>query len=88
MSILVKTGTIGWAVEMMTRCKRVRRAGWNGENMYLSLEELEIIDNGGNTKEQKSWLPFIAICTAQGDYVPWECLQADLLADDWELVNN
>ena len=86
MAIQIKSGTIGWAVEMMGKYKRVRRAGWNGKNMYLSLENLEIIDDGDSEKEQKNWLPFIAICTAQGDYAPWECSQADLLADDWELA--
>lgn len=31
-------------------------------------------------------LPFLYIRTVQGDLVPWVASQADLLAQDWELV--
>ena len=77
MSILVETGTIGWAIKMLKAGKRVRRAGWSGKKMYLTLEVLEV-------KHQRQ--PFVAICIAQGDYVFWVCSQADLLADDFYLV--
>jgi len=30
--------------------------------------------------------PYVAICPEEGVYIPWTCSQADMLADDWEVV--
>jgi hypothetical protein len=69
---------IGWAVHAMRSGHHVRRAGWNGKNMYL---ELQVPD-----AYSKMTLPYVYMFTAQGDLVPWLCSQTDLLATDWELV--
>lgn len=58
---------------------RVARSGWNGKNMYL---ELQVPD-----ENSKMTLPYIYMCTAQGDLVPWLASQTDILAEDWELVS-
>ena len=66
---------IGWAVEHMQQGGFVMRAGWNGKNMYLGLQVPDV--------NSKMTLPYVYICTVQGDLVPWVCSQTDLLADDW-----
>lgn len=69
---------IGWAVKQLQDRARVRRAGWNGKGMYL---ELQVPD-----QHSKMTLPYVYMFTAQGDLMPWNCSQSDLLATDWELA--
>jgi hypothetical protein len=69
---------IGWAIDQLRAGDRVRRAGWNGKGMYLTLQVPDA--------HSKMTLPYVYISTNQGDLIPWVCSQADLLADDWELV--
>lgn len=90
-------GTIGDAVEAMRSArKRVCRAGWNGRKMYLVYQAgyPNGIPINKNTSEATGipegtvckFLPYIMMCTAQGDFVPWLCSQTDLLATDWEIA--
>lgn len=69
---------IGSAVGALKDGKRVARAGWNGKNMYL---ELQVPD-----KFSKMTEPYVFMKTAPGGLIPWLCSQADLLAEDWEIV--
>jgi hypothetical protein len=69
---------LGWALWELRHGRRVRRAGWNGKNMYL---ELQVPD-----ANSKMTLPYVYMFTAQGDLVPWLCSQTDFLAVDWELA--
>lgn len=76
---------IGWAVKEMQNGSRVRRAGWNGKNMFL------FYVTGGEMEHPAvpaatAALPYAAMRTAQGDAVPWLCSQTDLFALDWELA--
>ena len=73
---------IGWAVEEMLRGGSVRRSGWNGKGMFLEHVEGATLSDG--TGEGESTLPFVVMRTVQGDFIPWLCSQADLLARDWE----
>jgi hypothetical protein len=70
---------IGQVVRRLLSHGRVRRAGWNGKGMWL---ELQVPD-----AHSKMTLPYVYMRTAQGDLLPWNCSQADLLADDWENVD-
>ena len=67
-----------WALTELKRGQRIMRAGWNGKGMWLNLQSP---DPGS-----KMTLPYIYMCTAQGDYVPWLASQTDLLSEDWEIV--
>jgi hypothetical protein len=69
---------IGWAVKQMHDGRRVCRAGWNGRNMWLSLQRPD--------ENSKMSLPYVYMYTAHGDLVPWLCSQSDLLATDWEIA--
>jgi hypothetical protein len=70
---------IGQAVKRLLSGDRVARAGWNGKNMYLELQEPD--------DKSKMTVPYVFINTAQGELVPWTCSQTDLLATDWETAD-
>lgn len=80
---------IGYAVQAMREGARVRRSGWNGRGMWLAICEP---DGEGKVPEKLSeremTQPYVYMKTAQGDFIPWLCSQADLLADDWEIVDD
>lgn len=69
---------IGEAVAALDAGHRVMRPGWNGKGMYLALQEPD--------ENSKMTEPYVYMRTAQGGLIPWLCSQADLLADDWEVV--
>jgi hypothetical protein len=82
-----------WALQELKRGSKVARAGWNGKGMFLFLVPgsrftvnrpplLGIYPEGTVI----DYHPHVDMKTAQGYVVPWLCSQADMLADDWELV--
>jgi hypothetical protein len=86
---------IGWAVKELQEGRRVRRSGWNGRNMFLFLVPgsrfvvnrhplLGIYPEG----TEIDYHSHVDMKTAQGYIVPWLCSQTDLLAIDWELVED
>ncbi len=85
--------SFGLAIEALKKGTRVARAGWNGKGMFLFLV------NGSRFKVNRAPLlgiypegteidyhAHIDMKTAQGYVVPWLASQADMLADDWQLV--
>jgi hypothetical protein len=86
----------GQALHFLRNGKRVARAGWNGQNMFLLLVP------GSTFKVNRPPLlgiyqePFrgphleelIDMKTAQGYVVPWLASQSDLLTDDWVEVTD
>lgn len=88
---MTNTNGIGWAVEQMRAGQRVRRAGWNGKEMWLTIipgdrEPRELAAGlaiGSGWGEMKM-SPYVVMKTAGGEFIPWLCSQADLLATDWE----
>lgn len=84
---------IGQAVEAMRQGQRVAREGWNGKNMYLFLvpgsvfkvnREPLLSMLGEGTEVQ--YHAHVDMKTAQGYVIPWLCSQADLLSNDWQIV--
>lgn len=77
---------------------RVRRAGWNGKGMWLTLSpggrvsnlNLWATNNKRFAEEQRDGcaqvLPYITMKTADDCIVPWTASQTDLLAEDWEVL--
>lgn len=66
---------------------RIRRTGWNGKGMWLALQKPD--------EHSKMTLPYIYIeypeghdAYPKGCRVPWLASQTDMLADDWETVND
>lgn len=85
--------SFGLAIEAMKMGHRVARAGWNGKGMFLFLVKgsrftvnrpplLGIYPEGTEIE----YHAHIDMKTAQGYVVPWLASQADMLADDWSVV--
>lgn len=84
----------GEALAAIKAGKRIARAGWNGKGMFLFLvpgstftvnrEPLLSIMGEGT---QVQYHAHIDMKTAQGYVVPWLASQADLLSEDWEIVD-
>lgn len=76
---------IGEAIKNLWGGLRVRRAGWNGKQMWLALQVPD--------EHSKMTLPYIYIeypkghpAYPDGSRVPWLASQTDILANDWEMV--
>ena len=70
----------GQAIEALKVGQSVSRYGWNGKGMYLYL--VTQFRDGLNDFE-----PVIVMFTAQGKHQPgWLASQADMLANDWEVL--
>lgn len=78
---------------------RCRRAGWNGKEMWITLspggqvpaEKFWAPHNKKFAEAQPNQtaevLPYITMKTADNKIVPWLASQADMLAEDWELLD-
>lgn len=93
-------GNVGFdfALPALEGGARVRRAGWNGKGMWITLSP------GGWVKAENLWapnnrayveqlpdkeaqvLPYITMKTADGKIVPWTPSQTDVLSKDWEIL--
>lgn len=93
-------GGVGFdfAIVALKDGSRVRRVGWNGKDMWLTLSP------GGHVSAENFWapnnrafaaaqrertaevLPYITMKTADNKIVPWLASQTDLLAEDWEVM--
>lgn len=84
----------GKALEFLQDGGCVARSGWNGKDMFLYLV------NGGSFRVSRepmathfgegteiTYCSHIDMKTADGSVVPWVASQTDILADDWQLVN-
>lgn len=79
----------GQALEALKQDKWIRRAGWNGKGMHIYLEEHMVwpIKGGVFKGTVRHYEPCVVLYTAQGTHQPgWVCSQADMLAEDWEVV--
>jgi hypothetical protein len=97
------TISFGAAIEQMKAGKRVRRCGWNGKGMWITLvipgdggEDALIVENVDplaefNAIKARNMLkidPVLAMRTAQGTLqLGWLASQADILATDWEVLS-
>lgn len=80
----------GLAIEAMKKGKKCRRAGWNGKNQYIELAsaisytspEVVIVNAEHDAIGNKA----IAFCGTSGIQMGWLASQADMLADDWMIV--
>ena len=80
----------GKALEETKNGKRVKRAGWNGKNQYIELAANisyknasgEIINVNHETMGNKA----IAFIGTSGVQLGWLASQADMLSEDWEII--
>jgi len=66
------------ALELIKQGNKLRRSGWNGKGMWIAIQIPDI--------NSKMSLPYIYMCTAKQDLVPWLASQSDLLSTDWEFA--
>lgn len=93
----VRVGTFAWALVQLNLNKLVSRAGWNGKKMYLVLSPrlTGLTVNPGSqyalsgipVGKKYDYLTHIDLCNINGDFVPWQPSQTDMMADDWALVD-
>ncbi len=80
----------GQAIQYLKQGKKLQRKGWNGKNQYIELatgisyrnNDNDIIDVFHNDIESKA----IAFVGTSGIQMGWLASQADMLAEDWRLV--
>jgi len=68
------SGDFGWAIRELRKGVRVVRRGWNGPAMWIGLNQPD---------DERMSLPYIFMCTMNGELIPWVASQTDMLTDDW-----
>ena len=80
----------GKAIEEMKSGKKVARQGWNGKNQYIELATNISYKNAGgdivNCEHDAIGNKAIAFVGTSGVQMGWLASQADMLAEDWQIV--
>lgn len=80
----------GWALRKLRRGGAVRRRGWNGKNQHIELAtRISYMTVGGvymNVEHEAIGNKAIAFVGTSGVQMGWLASQADMLAEDWEIV--
>ena len=81
----------GLAIEAMKKGERVARKGWNGKDMYVFLAyEADFVTDADISAFDQLEVEvgdMLIMKTAQNTFQPgWLASQADMLADDWYIV--
>ena len=82
--------SFGLAIEAAKKGKKIARAGWNGKNQYVELAEGISYKNAGgdivNANHEAIGNKALAFVGTSGVQMGWLASQADMLADDWKIV--
>lgn len=80
----------GWALRQLRHGDAVRRRGWNGKNQHIELAtRISYMTAGGvymNVEHEAIGNKAIAFVGTSGVQMGWLASQADMLAEDWEIV--
>ena len=86
----IQTFTFGEAISNLKRGKRVARNGWNGKNQYIELAKnisyLNTSNKVINAEHEAIGNKAIAFVGTSGVQLGWLASQADMLAEDWKIV--
>lgn len=81
----------GKALEALKSGKKVARRGWNGKNQYIELATyISYMNAKGdvvNCKHDAIGNKAIAFVGTSGVQMGWLASQADMLAEDWVIVD-
>lgn len=84
--------SFGLAIEAAKKGKKVARRGWNGKNQYVELAERISYENATheviNAKHEAIGNKALAFVGTSGVQLGWLASQADMLADDWMIVED
>lgn len=82
--------TFGLAIEAAKKGKRIARKGWNGKNQYVELAKAISYEgpDGAVVNAEHSAIgnQALAFVGTSGVQMGWLASQADMLADDWVIV--
>lgn len=80
----------GLAIEAAKKGKKIARAGWNGKNQFVELAYCISYKNHGaevvNVNHCNIGSKALAFVGTSGVQLGWLASQADMLADDWYIV--
>ncbi len=80
----------GLAIEAAKRGQKIARAGWNGKKQYVELASCISYKNGAgeavNVDHCNIGNKAMAFVGTSGVQMGWLASQADILADDWHIV--
>lgn len=88
--LVVQGMTFGDAIEAMKAGKKVARSGWNGKNQHIELASaISYKSPEGtvvNVEHDAIGNQAVAFCGTSGVQMGWLASQADMLAEDWKVV--
>lgn len=80
----------GLAIEAAKMGKKIARDGWNGKNQYVELASCISYKNSAgeivNVEHDAIGNKALAFVGTSGVQIGWLASQADMLADDWKIV--
>ena len=80
----------GLALEELKKGNKVKRNGWNGKDQYIELAERVSYINSKGELINKGHLNIgnkvIAFVGTSGVQLGWLASQADMLAEDWQVI--
>ena len=80
----------GLALEELKKGNKVKRSGWNGKDQYIELAERVAYINSKGELINKGHLNIgnkvIAFVGTSGVQLGWLASQADMLAEDWQVI--
>lgn len=80
----------GLAIEAVKKGKRISRAGWNGKGQYVELATgIGYVGPDGKTVNAEHAAignKALAFVGTSGVQMGWLASQADMLAEDWQIV--
>ena len=80
----------GDAIKLLKKGKKLQREGWNGKNQYIQLAWcISYKDGNGkviNAEHDAIGNKAIAFVGTSGVQLGWLASQADMLANDWKIV--
>lgn len=83
--------SFGLAIEAAKKGKKIARSGWNGKNQYVELAtNISYVSADGsvvNTEHDAIGNKTLAFVGTSGVQMGWLASQADMLADDWKIVD-
>lgn len=84
--------SFGLAIEAAKRGMKIKRCGWNGKDQYVELASGISYKNASgeivNVDHQTIGNKAFAFVGTSGVQMGWLASQADMLADDWEIVQD
>jgi hypothetical protein len=82
----------GRVIQLLKAGQRVQRQGWNGKNQYIELATNISYKNANNeivnAEHDAIGNKAIAFVGTSGVQLGWLASQADMLAEDWKIVEN